>query len=287
MTSVLVTGAAGNIGSRVVSELRNRGAMVRAFVRDPGRAASCLAQGVEMASGDYDDPASVERALNGMETVLLLAPNHPRQAEWETAVIDAASAHGVQRLVKISTIGAKIGSPSAFWDAHGRIERHLQASGVPAVTLQSSFYMSGLLASAEPVRQLGKLFTPLADARIGMVDPRDVAAVAAQALTSSQYDGMTLTLTGPESITHAQIAEQLATVTGRPVEFVNVPDHAAQQNMLASGVPPWVVEQLGTLFGLLRGGAADLVTDTVRNVTGREPRSFAQFARDHAAQFRA
>ena len=285
MTTVLVTGATGTVGSRVAGELRARGARARAFVRDARRGAEIAGDGVELAVGDFADASSLRRALDGVDAVFLACANHPRQVEYETAAIDAAAAAGVRLLVKLSTIGAEDGSPLEFWDAHGRVEQHLRRSGVPHVVLRASFFMSNLLAAAESIRRQGTLFAPAAGARVGMVDPRDVAAVAAVALTSAGHEGRTYVLTGPESLTYERVAEELSAALGWRVEFLNVPDEAARQGLLGAGMPQWLADNLVRLFGALRAGAADRTTDVVRVLTGREPRSLGEFARDHAAFF--
>jgi uncharacterized protein YbjT (DUF2867 family) len=282
MTKVLVTGATGNVGSQVVRELRGRGVPVRAFVRDPDEAAATLGQEIELAVGEFSDPNSIRRALDGVEYVFLACGNHPRQVEYETNAIDAARAAGMRRIVKLSATGARIGSPLAFWDWHGRIEQHLRVSGLPAVILRPGFYMTNLLGSTEAIKHTGKLFAPADGARIAMIDPRDVAAAAAVVLTEDGHHGKTYTLTGPESITYDEVAGQLSKVTGRKIEFVNVPDGAAREALVQAGTPDRMAEQLVILFGLLRQGAAAQTTDEVRALTGREPRSFAEFARDFA-----
>jgi uncharacterized protein YbjT (DUF2867 family) len=285
ITRILVTGATGNVGAHVVRELRRRGAAVRAFVRDPAAAAERLGDDVELAVGDFGDAASVRRALAGVDRVFLACANHPRQVEYETGVIDAAAGAGVARIVKLSTLAARVGSPVAFWDWQGRIEAHLRASATPAVLLHANFYMSNVLAAAGAVRSDGVLPAPAGGARVGMVDPRDVAAVAAAALTEDGHEGRTHVITGPEAITYAQIADALAAATGRAVRFVDVPDAAAREAFVAAGVPDGVAATVVALFGKLREGAGELVTDTVRAVTGRAPRTIAEFAHDHAPLF--
>jgi uncharacterized protein YbjT (DUF2867 family) len=286
MTKVLVTGATGNVGSQVVRELRGHGASTRALVRDPDRAAEKLG-GVELTAGDFSDSASLRRALEGVEHIFLTSADGPQKVEHETAVIDAATAAGMPLIVKLSTIGAEVGSPLPPFDWHGRIEEHLRRSAVSAVILRSSFYMSNLLASAEAIRHTGKLFAPADEARISMIDPRDVAAVAAVVLTTDGHEGQTYELTGPEALTYGRIAKVLSAATGRPVEFVDVPEEAARQGFVEAGMPAWLVEHLIELFRIIRQGALEWTTDTVRVLTGREPRSFAEFAREHAGLFRA
>jgi uncharacterized protein YbjT (DUF2867 family) len=282
--TVLVTGATGTVGSNVVRELVDRGVSVRAFVRSPEKAAGLA---VEVAQGDFADAASLRAALQGVERMFLCCGNVPGQDTYETAAIDAAADAGVRRLVKISTTGADVGSPLSFWDWHGRIEEHLAASGMPAVVLRCSTFMSGVLAAAETVRHVGKLLVPAGDARIAMLDPRDVAAVAATVLTEDGHDGETYALTGPAAITYAEIAATLSEVTGRDVEYVDVPLEAARAGMLEAGLPGYLVDFLTTLFPVLREGAAAETTDTVRTLTGSDPRSFAEWARDHASAFGA
>jgi uncharacterized protein YbjT (DUF2867 family) len=235
--------------------------------------------------GDFAQAASVRAALEGVKAMLLSCADDPRRVEWETSAIDAAAAAGVGRIVKLSTVGAAPGAQVAFWDWHGRVEEHLASSGVPAVILQSSFYMSNLLAAAEQVASEGRLYAPASGARVAMIDPRDVGAAAAAALTGAGEDGQTYVITGPEAIIWGQIAAQLSAATGREVEFVDVPDEGAKQGLIAAGMPEFVAEQLITIFGQLRQGVAERVTDGVYALTGSRPRSFAQFAREHAHLF--
>jgi uncharacterized protein YbjT (DUF2867 family) len=282
---ILVTGATGSTGSQVVRALEASGASVRAFVRDPEKARHLFGDEVELALGDFADASSVHAALDGVEMLLLSCADDPRRVEWETSAVDAAGAARLKRIVKLSTIGAEPGAPVAFWDWHGQVEQHLRSSGVPFVILQSSFYMSNLLAAAEQVANEGRLYAPAGEARVAMIDPRDVGAAAAAVLTGAGEDGQTFVLTGPAAITWADIAGELSSATGRDVAFVDVPEEGAKQGMIASGVPEFVAEQLIKVFAMLRQGAAEHVTDTVEALTGAQPRSFADFARDHAHLF--
>jgi uncharacterized protein YbjT (DUF2867 family) len=286
MSKILVTGATGNVGSGVVRDLRGRGLPVRAFVRDAGKAAAMFGDGVELVPGDFGDAASVRRAVDGVDALFLACANDPRQVEYETGVVDAARQAGVRRIVKLSALGAEVGSPVAFWDWHGRIEEHLRASGLPTVVLRPAFSMANLLGSAEQVRQTGSLFAPAAGARVAMIAPGDVAAVAAAALAEEGHDGRTYTLTGPEAITFERVAEDLSAAVGRPVRFVPVPDEAARQALVETGMPEFVAGQIVAVFGFLRQGLQDRTTGVVRATTGREPHGFARFARDHAGLFR-
>ncbi|MCK9899688.1 hypothetical protein CC117_06990 [Parafrankia colletiae] len=295
MTKILVTGATGTVGSYLVRALRDRSVPVRAYVRDAGRGIERLGDDVELVVGDFGDQRALRRAMHGVDGVFLASPNGPRQAEYECAVIDAAGAAWVQRIVKLSALGAEIGSPLTFFDVHGRVEQHLWASGVPAAVLRPAFYLSNLFATAESVRTAGRVFGSLGDARIAMVDPRDVAAVAAAALLAAPgtpgvagdagYIRQVHTLTGPLAVTFTEVAEVLATVLGREVIFVDVPDAAARAALLDAGAPVWLADSFVTLFAMLRAGIHSTPTDGVAGLTGRPPRPVAEFVRDHLAVF--
>jgi uncharacterized protein YbjT (DUF2867 family) len=261
--TILVTGATGNVGSSVVRELRDRGVPVRAFARKPADL------GVEVAVGDFEDAASIRRALAGVDRVFLSSGDGPRKVEHESAVIDAAAAAGVELVVKASTHAADPGSPLPPLAWNGRSEEHLRRSGAPAVILRSGFYMTNVRGQVND----GRLLAPAGDARIAMIDPRDVGAVAAAVLTGEHHAGQTYRLTGPEAITYERIAAELG------VEYVDVPEEAAREGMMASGLPDWLVRHLVGAFRMIREGAFEDVTGTVRTLTGRDPRTFAEFAR--------
>jgi uncharacterized protein YbjT (DUF2867 family) len=285
MHTILVTGATGNVGSAVVGELGDRGLPVRAFVRDPDRAAAVLGPDVELAVGDFAEPASIRAALDGIDVLFLACANVPPQVEYETRVIDAAARAGVRRLVKLSALGAEPGSPVDFWDWHARIERHLQASGVPWVNLRPRYYMTNLLAFAETIRSAGAVFAPAEGVKVPMIDPRDVAATAAALLAGDAHDGRTYELTGSEPVTFTDVAAHLSEVTGRPVRFVPVPDVAALEGLGQAGVPDWLAQNIVAVFRMLRDDPSGQVTDTVHALAGRQPRHLAEFLADHADRF--
>ena len=288
---IVVTGATGNAGSQVVRALAARGERVRAFVRDPGRARQVLGEDVELAVGDFADAASVRAALEGADALLLSCADDPRRVGWETAAIDAAVAAGVRRIVKLSAAAAEPGSPVAFWDWHGQVEQYLRSCGTDWVILRASWYMSNLLAAASAVAAEGRLYAPAGQARIAMIDPRDVGAAAAAVLcspghgASAGHEGQTYLLTGPRAITYDEVAAGLSAATRSRVEFVDVPGDAAYQAMIGDGMPGFVAEQIVAMFARLRQGVAAQVSPDVETLTGSAPRDFACFATDHARLF--
>jgi uncharacterized protein YbjT (DUF2867 family) len=269
-TTILVTGATGNVGSILVDLLQARDVRLRTLPRRPRPM----------------DRATLATVTDGVDAVFLACGNVPEQVDFECAVIDQAAQAGVRRIVKLSARGADPAASPAYWRWHAHIEQHLRASGVPAVVLQPSFLMSNLFAATEHVREQGMLFAPAADARISMIHPGDVAAVAALALTTDGHDGATYVLTGPEAITYTQVAADLSTALGRPVGYAAIPPEAARAGLLAAGLPEFVVEQLLEVFAALRGGAQAETTDAVQRLTGWPPQSFATWAATYADAFR-
>ncbi len=283
--TVLVVGATGNVGSAVVRELLERGVAARAFVRDPGRARALLGEDVELAAGDLGDPPSLARALDGVERLFLACGNVPGQVELEGNAIEAARRASVGLVVKLSAVSASPDSPLLFPRWQGEIEQRLRASGLPFVVLRPTSYMTNLLMSAGAVRATGKLLAPAGQARISMIDPRDVGVAGAAVLAGEGHEGATYVLSGPAAVTYADVAAALSEATGHPIEFVDVPDEAARRGMLDDGVPEQVADFVVQLFGALRDGLASEVTDTVQRLTGRGPRDVHEWARDHAAAF--
>ena len=270
----------------MVRSLLERGEKVRAFVREAKKARRMLGEDVELSIGDFDDARSVAEALDGADRVFLSSGEGPDKVRWEKAVIDAAAEAGVGLVVRASTMGADAGSFSSLaW--HGELEHALKASGVPWTILQSNWYMTNLLPNAALIAATGKIFMPAGDARIGMVDPADTGRVGAAVLGSQGHEGKTYTVTGPERVGFAHVAEALSAATGRTIEYVDVPPEAANQAMGAAGVPDWLPDFLDRLFARFRAGGFVDVTDTVERLTSSPATTIEDFARKHAAAFSA
>src|SRR4051794_7916300 len=148
---IVITGATGVAGSEVVQALLQRQERVRVVVRDPAKARRLFGDAVEVVAGDYADLDGLRGALQGASALFLSGGDDHRRVAFECAAIDAAAAAGVRRIVKLSSIVAEQGAPVLYWGWHGRIEAHLRRSGVPAVVLRASFFMSNLLAVAGQV----------------------------------------------------------------------------------------------------------------------------------------
>ena len=280
---VLVTGATGNTGRALVDALTRRGAPVRAMVRsaaDRGK----LPAGVPAVVADFDDPESIAAALAGAERAYLVTPSSERAEDQQRRFADQAAKAGLGHLVVLSQLGAEEGSPVRFLRYHAAVEQHVRDFGIPYTFLRPNLFFQGLLTVAGSIAAEGRLYAPIGDAKVSAVDVRDIAAVAAVALTEPGHEGATYTLTGPASITHAQMAAALTAALGRGVTFVDVPPEAFA-GRLRGILPPWQVEGLLEDYAHYRRGEAAAVSPAVAEVTGRPPRDIQQFARDYAPAF--
>jgi len=275
---ILVTGATGTVGSEVVRQLVATGERPRALMRDPTTARQRLGDQVEHVVGDLDRPETIAAALAGVDRVFLLTTQSSRQPEWERAVIGAAARAGVGQLVKLSVFRANEQSPLQVARQHGQAERVLAQSGLAATILRPVFFMQNLLAMVHD----GAIATAAGDGRVAMVDARDIAAVAVATLTGGGHAGKTYTLTGPEALSFYQVASVLSRQTGRPLRHVRVPPDKVRVALQGRGVAAWYADDMAKLHSMLAVGYEEVVTDDIHRVTGRPPRTLAQFASDHA-----
>lgn len=287
--TILLTGATGTVGQAVAQALADRGMPFRALVRQPDtEAAQRLAAlpGVELVTGDFNDPASLQRALAGVERAFLLT-NSTEQAEaQQLRFVELARQADVQHLVKLSQWAADAASPVRFLRYHAAVESAIRTAGLSYTFLRPNLFMQGLLAFGDSIRAQGQFFAPIGEARISVIDVRDIAAVAAVALTEPGHENQTYDLTGPAALTHAEMAAALAEALGHPVAFVDVPPAALRGYLAQVGFPEWQAEGLLEDYAHYHRGEAGVVTTDVQRVTGRPPRGFATFTHDYAPAFR-
>jgi uncharacterized protein YbjT (DUF2867 family) len=259
---------------------------VRALVRDPAKASFIREAGFETVEGDFDRPETLDAALEGIERALLLTPPSPQTFEQQRDFIESAKRAGVRRVVKFSAFGADASAPEGFGKWHGQAEDYLKESGLSWTILQPNFFMQNLLGQARQIVEEGRIYQPVGDAAASFIDVRDIAAVAARALTEEGHEGQTYILTGPEALSYNDVAAKLSDATGRKITYVAITPEQFRQGVLAAGLPEWLVGALERLNEIFAAGYAAEVTDCVRAVGKNEPNTFEQFARDYAQAFK-
>ncbi len=279
--TILVTGATGKLGQRVVSRLLQKEAKVRVLTRRGEEALKLWGDRVDISEGNFSDPASLKEASRATDTVFLLSPIGETLAADQKAVIDAALSASVSRIVKISGSDWTIANAarSVSGAAHAEVEKHLAGSGIAHTVLRPNAWMQVAL---EPVvaalRQAEDVPTRFGDAAVSFIDADDIADVAVHALTASTSVSGALVLTGGEALTALEIARIAARILHRPV---GISHHSV------SVFPPHIgaFEQtaIGEFGQLIREGLAASVNDNIERITGRLPRTVEAYLRARLA----
>src|SRR2546421_540656 len=283
--SVLVTGATGSVGRNVAKRLSEKGVSVRAGVRDQAKARKQFGSNIALAPFDFENEQTFSGALEGVEKVFLLPPLLPNQLEVTNVFVDAAKRAGVRHIVKLSAIGVDDETRPTPIKWHGANEQHIRESGVAFTFLRPNSFMQNFITYFPP--RNGAIYLPWGNGTASFVDTRDIANVAAKALTSDGHEGKIYTLTGPAALGIGEVALILSQVTGREFKYVDVPETAARDGMLEAGGPRWQGELVMELHAVNKKNRWDTVTSDIEKVTGTPSTDFAQFARDHADKFRA
>ncbi|HVH50096.1 MAG TPA: SDR family oxidoreductase [Candidatus Bathyarchaeia archaeon] len=282
---ILVTGASGSVGTELVKQLWARGESVRALVRSRAHARAITLPGLDIAEGDFNKPPSVARSLAGVDSLFLLVPSSSEAEKLQRSLVDAAKRSSVRRIVKLSQLGADERAPGRFQRYHGAVESYIRRSGIPFTYLRPNLFMQSLLNFRSTISSKGQFYGLAGDSRVSIVDVRDIAAVAARVLTEPGHDGKTYTITGPEALTHAEIAEQLSEALGKPIAYVDVAPDTMREALVSFGLPPWQADGVIEDYQQYRRGEAAIVSSAVRDVTKNEPTFFFHFAQDYAAKF--
>jgi uncharacterized protein YbjT (DUF2867 family) len=282
MQRVLVTGATGNIGRPLVSQLLANGCRVRALSRNPESAQ--LPSGVDVVRGDLSSPATLDRALDGIDAVFLvwIGPLAPAAAAIERLAANAA------RIVFLTaphrTPHPFFQQPNAMAAVHAGVEELIQRSGREWTFLRPHVFALNCVHWWGPqIREGNVVRWFYGDAATAPIDERDIAAVAVRALCDDGHGGKDYVITGPESLTQREQVRIVGDAIGRPLRFEELSHDAARQQLLA-GVPPSIADMLLNAYAAAVGLPA-WVTTTVEDVTGSPARSFRDWAAAHAEDF--
>ena len=279
---ILITGATGHIGRELVPQLQRMRQPIRVLARDAKKIAH-LDPGIERTIGDLNDPQSLDSAMRGVEQIFLVT----FEMQQDVNVLESARRCDVQHIVKLSTLEAtdhkiKVGK----W--HYEREELIRASGLDWTFLRPGMFMSNSIDWwAESIKGQGSVFFPGGKkGRVAPIDPRDVASVAAFALTQLGHSGKSYELTGPELFTIGEMVQVISNALGKPIQYVDIPPIAAKLFMLKTGMDKGLVNALMEMLASLRRNEGAIVTETFQQLTGRPPRTFEAWCQEHVESFR-
>jgi uncharacterized protein YbjT (DUF2867 family) len=283
---ILVTGASGTVGKVVLNEVARSGAKHKAMYRSPDEAAKAP-KGTPTVVADFAKKETLASALRDVESVYLVCSPIPDLVQLETNVIEAGTAAGVKHIVLNSALGAG-DFPKSFPSWHRKVEDKLRSTRISFTILRpNSFHQNVVTYFAPSIRAQGVFYGAMGNARVSFLDVRDIALVAAKALTGGQHSGKTYELNGPEALTYTEIAEKISRHAGRPVQYMDVRAEAQRKGMLDQGMPAWQVDALLDLQEYYTSGKGGAVDQVLPNLLGRPPITMDRFLTEFAGEFRS
>jgi uncharacterized protein YbjT (DUF2867 family) len=279
----LITGATGDVGSKVVERLIQRGERPRVYVRNPEKARTRFGHRVEIFAGDLDDAAALGSALMGIDSFFLVNSG-PEIPARDAVAAGVAKSSGVKHLVKLSSLDVRQGLAIGAW--HEKGEAAIRASGVPFTFLQPTGFMSNLLAWSNSIKNEGIVRSSTGEGRRAFIHSDDIAAVAVEVLRSGNYIGESLALTGPEALTFGEVAAKIGEAIGKKLEFRAISDEDARRRYAAVSGSQAETEAHVELWQAIRDGRLATVTNTVERILGRKPIALEQWISENVAAFR-
>lgn len=281
---IIIAGATGRVGSKLVESLLKAGEPVRVLTRNPQKAASLQAVGASVVLGDFTQLNALNAALSGCDRLMDIPPNTLNQAEQEIQLFEAAKSAGIQHIVKLSTVKANPESNCHFFKQHAIAEKYLKQSGVRFTILQSNSFMQNFLWFTPEIRTQGTFSLPMKEAKTAPVDIRDVVRVAHMVLTRMDGEGNIYNMTGLEMFPLKDIAEQLSASANKKITYINVSPCDFKQTLLQAGLHKWYAEAIVASWQVASEGHPT-ITNIVSEITGRRPIAFEQFVQDYSSSW--
>ena len=271
-----ITGVSGNVGGVVARLLSERGLPLRLLANTPSRAPKL--PGAHTVQCSYEDTPASREALTGVDVLFMVsAPESEDRLDKHIAFVDAAAASGVRHIVYLSFMNAAPDATFTLARTHFHTEERIKASGMTYTFLRDNFYADFFVALPD---EEGRILGPAGDGRVGVVAREDAGRVAAEVLADpGSFENQTLDVTGPEALTLDEIAAILTRVQGRPVTYVRETVEEAYESRKKWPAAQWEYDSWVSTYTSIARGEMDVVSTTVRDVTGRDPLTFEEVAR--------
>ncbi|GAB3579977.1 SDR family oxidoreductase [Hymenobacter daeguensis] len=274
---IAITGATGHLGLATIKALAAQIAPseIVAVVRDPQKAANTLPQGVAVRQGDYNDPAALLTAFQGVETVLLISTS---ELEYEARlrehknVIDAAKQAGVRHLIYTSVVNPSPESAFGASPSHFATEEYLKSSGLAYTIFRNTLYLDIIpMLVGEGTLPSGKLYSSAGDGKVSYALREEIAQALANVLTSEGHDNQIYDIAPGPAYSFQDIASGLSEVTGQPVEYAPVSDEEIAASLREHQVPEPFINLLLGMSKAMKEGEFDAASGTFEQLLGRKP----------------
>jgi (4-alkanoyl-5-oxo-2,5-dihydrofuran-3-yl)methyl phosphate reductase len=277
---ILVSGATGNVGRKLVRKLLDKGAKIRVLVRDSKKIAA-LGNQVEVAIGDLDQPETLPSAMDGVDKLFFVTPD----TKQVTSLLKAAKRAGIKHVVKLSTIEADRSLGPGKW--HRQQEELIKSMGFSWTMLRPTMMMVNTIEWwGETIKSQSAVYFPGGNGKVSPVDPRDVASVACTVLTEPGHEGKIYVLTGPEALSIGEMVKIIARALGKPIQYTDVPVFAAAISLLRFRLPIYVIIGLMHTLRALRKSEYAYVTDEVERAGAVKPRTYEEWIDENIGAFR-
>jgi NAD(P)H dehydrogenase (quinone) len=292
--TILVTGASGHLGRRVIHHLLESNQVpasrIIAATRNPAGLTELAARGVAIRQADFNNPPSLEKAFVGAEKILIISTGEfdlvgGKRLKQQEAAVAAAKKAGAAHVLYTSMLKPEPGSPIVFASDHYGTEQALKASGMSYTIFRNNSYHENLLRSLPPIIASGRWYTSAGEGRTAYAARDDMAAAIAGRLASGLTDNATFMLTGPQAYSNAEVAALVTEVTGKPIEMTPLSDEALTELLKTAGVPEPFARLQASVDANARAGNTDLVNDTIETLSSRKPMPLKRFLEANKSAF--
>jgi uncharacterized protein YbjT (DUF2867 family) len=283
-STILLTDPTGTVGNAVVKRLASSDQNIIRVAVDTKEKVGKIKHADEIVEIDYTKPETIAEAMDNVDRLFLRIPPSDGMVDISSNFVDETKKNGVDFIVKLSVMGADVEPGYTIGRLHRQVEKIIEESGIPFVFLRPNSFMQNFVTrSSQTLKTQNAISLPAGDAKISLVDARDVAAVAAEVLTGngSQHMNKVYDITGPEALSHNQFAEALSTEIGRKISYMNISGEQLRDRLKMMGIVEWFIDNALELYTMYRSDYRSQTTTVVEQLTEQEPISFSQFVSDY------
>lgn len=282
---ILVIGGTGTVGSAVVAELKSNNADYVVLTRKKEKAEELNAKGIPTVVGTLGEWSTLESAIKEVNTIFLATSPAANMLDLHKGLIDMAVKNNINKIVRLSAEPANYSEGLYMYKQHEEADKYLKQSGIKFAILRPHYFMQNIMMHIESAKSQNMFAQYSGDAKIPMIDVRDIAKVAFLALTKDDYNNQTCVLTGPRSISYADIAKEISSVLGRDIQYVDISYEDQEAGFKAYGMEDWQLSTVMRLFKIWADKGAIEPTNDFELITNSKPRDIIEFATDFKSLF--